>query len=135
MILVSACLAGVNCRYDAKSKERKEVLELIKKGKAIAVCPEQLGGLTTPRAASEIQGKKVFSIDGNDVTLNFKFGAEEALKIAKLYECNEAWLKSKSPMCGSGEVYDGSFQGQLIKGHGILSKLLIENNIKIKSID
>jgi len=136
MILVSACLAGVNCRYDGQNKEKNEILELIKKGEAIAVCPEQLGGLPTPRPPAELQeNEKVLTVDGNDVTLNYNLGANEALKLAELYNCNEAWLKSKSPMCGHGEIYDGNFKGQTKQGEGVLAKLLLAKNIKVKSID
>ncbi len=135
MIIVSACLAGVNCRYDGQNKEKSEIIELIKKGEAIAVCPEQLGGLSTPRPPAELQNEKIITIDGVDVTLNYRKGAKEALKLAKLYNCQEAWLKSKSPMCGHGEIYDGQFAGVTKAGEGVLSALLLENGIKVKSID
>ena len=135
MILDSACLAGVNCRYDGQNKEKNEILELIKKGEAIAVCPEQLGGLPTPRPPAEIQGDKVLTIDGHDVTFNYNTGALEALKLAELYNCDEAWLKSKSPMCGHGEIYDGNFKGKTTQGEGVLAKLLIAKGIKVRSID
>ena len=131
MKLVSACLAGVKCRYDGEAKTCQKVIELVKQGGAIPVCPEQLGGLTTPRTPSEQKGDKVITNKGEDVTLQFEKGAEEALKIAKLANCSEAILKAKSPSCGSSKVYDGSFSGKLVDGDGVFVKLLRKNNIKI----
>ena len=131
MKIVSACLTGINCRWDCDSKPCQKVIDLIKEGKAIPVCPEQLGGLTTPRISSEQKGEKVFSKNGEDVTLQFQKGAEEALKIAKLANCKEAILKSKSPSCGSGRIFDGTFSGKLISGEGVTAKLFKENNIQV----
>jgi len=131
MIIVSACLAGINCRWDGEARPNPKILEMIKAGKAIPVCPEQLGGLPTPRTPSEQKGDKVFAKDGNDVTVQFRKGAEEILKIAKMINCNQAIFKSKSPSCGCGKIYDGSFFGKLIDGDGVTAKLLKENNIKV----
>ena len=131
MKIVSACLAGVKCRYDGSSKPCKKVIELVKKGQAIPICPEQLGGFSTPRIVSEQKGNKVYNKEGKDVTAEFEKGAQEALNIAKMAGCKEAILKSKSPSCGSGLVYDGSFSGKLIKGDGVFAKLLKANNIKV----
>jgi uncharacterized protein YbbK (DUF523 family) len=133
MKIVSACLVGINCTYDGSSKPCQKVIELVKQGKAIPVCPEQLGGLTTPRLPSEKRRDKVFMQDGRDVTAEFKRGAEEALKIAKLAGCNEAVLKSKSPSCGCGRIYDGSFSRKLVKGNGVFTELLKKNKIKVVS--
>lgn len=131
MIIVSACLAGINCRWDGEARPNPKIIEMIKDGKAIPVCPEQLGGLPTPRTPSEQKGDKVFAKDGNDVTVQFRKGAEEILKIAKMINCNQAIFKSKSPSCGCGKIYDGSFFGKLIDGDGVTAKLLKENNIKV----
>ena len=131
MKLVSACLLGIKCRYDGKSKPCQKVIDLVKQGKAIPVCPEQLGGLETPRDPAEQRGNKVFTNKGKDVTTKFNQGAKEALKIALLTNCKEAILKSKSPSCGSNLVYDGTFSGKLIKGDGVFAKLLKKNNIKV----
>jgi len=131
MKLVSACLAGINCRWDGKSKPNKKILLLVKQGKAILVCPEQLGGLTTPRMPAECKGKFVIDVDGNNVTKQFVNGAKEGLKIAKLYNCKEAILKSKSPSCGCGKTYNGNFDGTLIDKDGVFCKLLKQNNIKV----
>lgn len=133
MKIVSACLAGINCRYDRKSCENKKVVELVIKGKAIPVCPEQLGGLPTPREKHEINGKNVISESGKDRTKEFQKGAEEALKIAKLVDCEEAILKSKSPSCGCGRIYDGTFLGKLVEGDGIFARILKQNGIIVKT--
>ena len=131
MRVVSACLVGINCRYDGSSVPCQKVIDLVRKGKAIPVCPEQLGGLSTPRIPAEQKGDKVFRKDGKDVSAEFEKGAKEALKIVKLIGCKEVILKSKSPSCGCGKVYDGSFSGKLIEGDGVFVKLLKKNNIKI----
>ncbi|PJA84162.1 MAG: DUF523 domain-containing protein [Candidatus Nealsonbacteria bacterium CG_4_9_14_3_um_filter_37_13] len=131
IILCSACLLGIKCRYDGKDKLNKKVIELSKKKILIPVCPEQLGGLSTPREPAEQKGKRVITKSGKDVTQNFKKGAKEVLKLAKLFGIKEAILKQKSPSCGFGKIYDGSFSGQLIKGNGVTAALLKRNKIKI----
>ena len=130
MKIVSACLAGVKCRYDCQSKAREEIINLVEQGKAIPVCPEQLGGLSTPRPPAEVIGDKVLDINGNDLTEHFLKGATEAYQILKLVKSREAYLKTDSPMCGVGHIYDGSFSGTLAKGDGIFTRLLKKNGIK-----
>ena len=132
MKIVSACLAGIPCRYDGKSNPHEKVIEWIESGEAIAVCPEELGGLPTPRKRAEIQEDKVINIDGEDVTEAFQKGAEMALKIAKENGVNEAVLKSKSPSCGCGKIYDGTFSEKLVDGDGVFAKFLISENIKVR---
>lgn len=135
MILVSACLVGLNCKYNGGNNFNKKVFDLLKEGKAVIVCPEQLGGFTTPRKPSEIREingiKCVFMNDGTDVTSEYKKGALEVLKLAQELNINKAILKSKSPSCGCGIIYDGSFTGTKIKGNGITTELLIENGIEV----
>jgi len=133
MKLCSACLLGVRCRYDGKSKPCEKVIELAKKEILIPICPEQLGGLPTPREPSEQQNKRVMMKSGKDVTRNFGLGAEEALRISRMFNINEAILKQRSPSCGSGQIYDGSFSGTLIKGDGVTTELLRRNGIKVIS--
>lgn len=133
MKIVSACLAGIECNYKGESRPCEKVIELVKKGKAIPLCPEQLGGLPTPRSAAEQRNGKVFTKEGKDVTEEFQKGAEEVLRIAELLDCEEAILKSKSPSCGSKRIYDGTFTGTLKKGKGITAKLLEENGIEVKN--
>jgi uncharacterized protein YbbK (DUF523 family) len=133
MIIVSACLADVRCRYDGAGKPCQEVIRLVAEGKAIPACPEQLGGLPTPRAPAEISGGKVIRKDGVDVSDEFNRGAQEALKLAKLVGANTAILKARSPSCGSGQIYDGSFTGTLITGNGVFAELCRNNGIGVKT--
>lgn len=133
IILCSACLLGIKCRYDGKSKPNKKVIKLAKKAILIPVCPEILGGLPTPREPAEQREKKVMTKSGKDVTQNFKEGAKQVLKIAKLLGIKEAILKQKSPSCGCGKIYDGTFSGRIIKGDGITAALLKRNKIKVIS--
>ncbi len=135
MILVSACLVGVNCKYSGKNNYNDKILKLVQEGEAVLVCPEQLGGLTTPRPPAEIRSGRVYANDGMDVTAQFNAGAQETLKIAKLYDCKKAILKSKSPSCGCHKIYDGSFSDILIDGDGITTKLLKGNGIEVISSD
>lgn len=141
VVLISACLIGINCSWDGKNKLNKKCLKLFKEGKFISVCPEQLGGLPTPRSPQEIQegtgervlnGKcKVKNKDGKDLTKNFIKGARGTLKIAKLVGAKEAIFKSKSPSWGCGTTYDGSFSGRLIPGDGVTTALLKRNGIRV----
>lgn len=134
-ILVSACLLGVNCRYDGKNGRQAEVAELLKEYELIPVCPEQMGGMGTPREPSECRqdsGRtRVVNRKGQDVTEYFEKGGEEARKIAKLYGCRYAILKERSPSCGSGMIYDGTFSGAKIAGDGVTARLLKEYGIKV----
>lgn len=134
-IIISACLLGVACRYDGKSKTDEAVLKLIDEYNLIPICPEILGGLPTPRDPSEIIGDRVISSKGKDVTENYNRGAKESLKIASIYNSKKAILKSKSPSCGCGKIYDGSFSKTLIDGDGITTRLFKENGIKVYTED
>ena len=133
MKLCSACLLGIKCRYDGKSKPYGKVLDLAKKEILIPVCPEQLGGLSTPRIPSEQKGGRVFSKRNKDVTENFRSGATAVLKIAQILNIKEAILKQRSPSCGCGQIYDGSFSKKIIVGDGVTTKLLKRNKIKVIS--
>lgn len=135
MIVVSACMAGIKCRYDGNDNSNEKVIELVKQGIAIPVCPEQLGGLSTPRNPAEIQSNKVITQNGIDVTDQFLKGADETLKIAKMIKCKKAILKQRSPSCGFGLIYDGSHTGKIIEGTGFTARLLAENGIQILSED
>lgn len=144
MIIVSACLCGVNCKYSGGNNLNEEVLRLLAGGEAIPVCPEQLGGLPTPRPTMEISGgtgadvldgeARVTSSSGTDATECFVKGAQEVLKIAEVAGAGEAILKSNSPSCGSGRIYDGTFSGRLIDGNGVTAELLIRNGIKVRAV-
>ena len=130
-ILVSACLLGINCKYDGNNNMNEKVLDYLKDKEVIPVCPEIYGGLTTPRTPSEIVGDKVITKGKIDVTIEYLKGAEETLKLAKLFNVKKALLKAKSPSCGNKEIYDGTFTGNKIIGMGITAKLLKENGIEI----
>ena len=131
MILISACLLGCACRYDGKSKPHPLAVELARRGLAVPVCPEQLGGLPTPRKPSERQGDRVVMADGRDVTAEYRRGAEEALHLARLYGCTAAVLKERSPSCGKGQIYDGTFTGTLTAGDGVTAELLTAGGVKV----
>jgi len=130
-ILVSACLLGANCRYDGGNNLRSQVIELLKAHTLIPVCPEQLGGLPTPRPPVEWQRERAMNNQETDCTMQFHRGAEEALRIAQLYDCKLAVLKAKSPSCGNRQIYDGTFSGVLVDGAGGTAKLLQEHGITV----
>lgn len=130
-ILVSACLLGCPCRYDGKSKPNDGVLALMEHHTLIPVCPEQMGGLATPRPPAERKGDGVFTENDTDVTAQYRRGAEEALRLARLYGCTRAILKERSPSCGSNGIYDGSFSRTLIEGDGVTAALLKQNGIAV----
>ena len=129
--LVSACLLGVSCKYDGGNNRNEEVIRLAEKMRLIPVCPEQLGGLTTPRTPAVIIGECVHTKDGKDVTKQFRKGAREALRLAQLFKCECAILKANSPSCGCGSVYDGTFSGRKVSGDGVTAALLKENGIRV----
>lgn len=133
MKLCSACLLGINCAYDGKSKPNEKVMELSKKETLIPVCPEQLGGLTTPREPAEQSGGRVITKSGKDVTVFFERGAKEVLKLMKFLGIKEAILSQKSPSCGCGKIYDGTFSHTVINGDGVTTALLKRNGIKVIS--
>lgn len=133
-ILISACLLGVACRYDGLSKPLDtEIIEKLRKEyHLIPICPEIMGGLPTPRIPAEIsQGGKVLRRDSEDVTENYLRGAKEALRLAEIFHCETAVLKERSPSCGAGKIYDGSFTKTLTEGNGIAADLLQKNGIQI----
>lgn len=130
-ILVSACLLGFNCKYNGENNKNEKVIEYLKDKEVIPICPEIMGGLPTPRVPSEILNDRVINKEGLDVTENFLKGAEEVLYLAKLLNVKKALLKAKSPSCGVGEIYDGTFTHTIIAGDGTTTKLLKENNIEV----
>lgn len=142
-IIVSACLAGANCRYNGKNKTNLRIKKLVEAGVGIAVCPEQLGGLTIPHQPAEIRkgsgedvldGKaKVLDKEGKDLTDNSVKGAKEVLKIAKQLRAKKAILKSKSPSCGFGQIYDGTFKDRVVEGNGVTAALLARNGFEVES--
>ncbi len=143
MILVSACLVGCRCRYDQGSKPHDPVIALIREGKAVPVCPEQMGGLPTPRLPAEIIGgdgddvldgrARVVNSAGEDVTAQFLAGAREALRMAEAAGAAVAILKERSPSCGSAAIYDGSFSGGVRSGVGVTAALLRRHGLQVYS--
>ena len=129
-ILISACLLGVCCRYDGDSKAYPGIEQLARQHTLVPVCPEQLGGLPTPRPPAERRGDRVVTRSG-DVTEQYRRGAEEALKLCKLFGCEAAVLKERSPSCGRGAVYDGTFTGTLTPGDGVTAELLASHGIPV----
>lgn len=130
-ILVSACLLGVGCRYDGQSKPIPQVEQLLKEHTCIPVCPEILGGLPTPRPPAERQGSRIVNKEGEDVTDAFIRGTAEVLRLAALYRCKAVLLKEKSPSCGSGQIYDGTFTGTLVEGDGLTAELFKRQGITV----
>lgn len=141
MIIISACLCGVDCKYNGSNNYNEKAYELFKEGNALLVCPEQLGGLPTPRHPAEIckgtardvlnGSGKILNDHGEDMTNYFVRGAEETLKIANAANCKKAILKSKSPSCGCGRIYNGKFQNILVEGNGATAQLLLDNGIDV----
>ncbi len=144
MKIVSACLLGINCNFEAKNWKNQKLFEEFQSGGLFPVCPEVLGGLPIPRVPAEVQGgdgsdvldgkAKVINIDGVDVTSQYIKGANEVLKIAQTVGAKEALLIEKSPSCGSGEIFDGSFSDKFRPGDGVTAALLKRNDIKVKCI-
>ena len=142
MIIVSACLAGFNCRWDGANCSNLAVETLVRTGDAIPACPEQLGGLSTPRSPAEIESgdgssvlkgeSRVLNRDGEDVTGQFVKGAKEFLRIAQEYGVKEAILKQGSPSCGFGRIVR---KGKEVEGSGVTARILEENGIKVVAID
>ncbi|MGE0086821.1 MAG: DUF523 domain-containing protein [Desulfococcaceae bacterium] len=131
MIIVSACLGGVCCRYNGEGYHIEKIVQLISQGKALPVCPEQLGGLPTPRPPAEIREGRVMTREGADVTEFFYKGAQEVLRLAEMVNCTQAILKARSPCCGYGQIYDGTFSKTLVCGNGILAEMLSRKGIRI----
>lgn len=143
MKVISACLIGCECRYDQKSCHTDKGEQLLRAGEGIPVCPEQLGGLPTPRPPAEIIGGDGFDVldgrariidnQGNDVTASFLAGARQALKVAQAAGVTSAILKENSPSCGSSFIYDGTFSGKKVPGTGLTAALFQRNGITVLS--
>lgn len=145
MKLISACLAGIPCRYDGQARGREGMAELVASGQALTFCPETFGGLKIPRVPSEIVGgdghdvldgkARVMSRDGKDLTQEFVKGALAVLELCRKLGADEVLLKSKSPSCGIGRIYNGTFTGILREGDGVTAALLSRNGINVTEID
>ena len=131
-VLVSFCLLGAQCRYDGQCKPPlAELARLQARVDLIPICPEQLGGLATPRPPAERRGSRVVTASGLDVTEAYARGAQQVLQLARQFSCRAAILKAKSPACGSGLIYDGSFTRRLVPGWGVAAQLLRENGLLV----
>ena len=132
-VAVSACLLGENCKYNGHNNYNLDVTKLKDRVEFIPICPETFGGLPTPRTPSEIKGSKVFYKTGENVTKNFKLGAQKALEIIEEKKIKVAILKDGSPSCGSTYIYDGTFTGATKPGVGLTAKILKEKGVKVYS--
>ncbi len=132
-IIVSACLAGIHCRYNGDAVPVEGVVDLVRQGRAIPFCPEAYGGLATPRPPCEKLEGRVINNEGEDQTDHFHRGAEEGIRLAQLVGCTEAILKSRSPSCGCGEIYDGTFSSALIPGSGVFADMLLKIGITVRT--
>ena len=130
-LLVSACLLGENCKYSGGNNYSPAAVALAERFELIPVCPEQLGGLPTPRVPAERVGDRVLTRDGADVTDAYRLGAEKTLETALANGVKRAALQERSPSCGCGAIYDGTFSGRLVPGDGVTAALLREHGIEI----
>lgn len=143
MIIASACLVGIPCKYNGGDNRHPRLAELYDAGLLLPLCPEQLGGSPTPRSTAEISGgdghdvlrgaARVLNSDGDDITARFIAGAEHCLKIAQAAGIKTAILKERSPSCGVERIYDGSFSRTVIPGCGVTAALLQANGINVYS--
>lgn len=128
-IIVSACLLGHNCKYNGGNNRNQDIIDFVRNHEILALCPELLGGLSTPRQPAEIQNGIVINVAGESVDTPFRKGAQAALEIAIREKAELAILQPRSPSCGCKQIYDGTFSRRLIKGKGIFTQLLLEHGI------
>ena len=134
-ILISACLAGENCKYNGGNNRNAKVLRLMEDHEVITVCPEQMGGLPTPRVPSEIRDGVVTAQDGRVVDAEFRAGAKKCLEIAMREQPDLIVLQSRSPSCGVKQRYDGTFSGTLVDGAGVTAQLLMEKGFRCVDVE
>lgn len=134
-VIVSACLAGDNCKYNGENNLNQKMMEFLKSHEIIKVCPEVLGGLPTPRPSAEIVGGKVMNTDGKNITKEFSLGAQRAFEIVQQEKPDLIILQSRSPSCGIKQIYDGTFSGNKIPGHGLFAELCIKAGYKVLDIE
>lgn len=133
--LASACLCGLNCRYDGRTKPKEAIVKLFNEGKVLPLCPESLGGLQAPRPPCEWQKERAMDKNGSDLTENFERGSEIALQKAVASGCRKAILKKRSPSCGVGQIYDGTFTKTLRAGNGLWAEKLLKAGFVIFTED
>ena len=133
-ILISACLVGVNCKWDGENNLREEILKFARKHPILLICPEQMGGLKTPRNPAEVVSTNPIQVvdnEGNSLTFQYTKGSEEVLRLVQLFSIKKAILKAKSPSCGNHQIYDGTFSHTLVDGEGVTAKLLREHGVEV----
>lgn len=134
-IMVSACLAGENCKYNGGNNLNEKVLRLMEENPVITVCPERMGGLPVPRSPVEICSGTAMAKDGRNVDREFRTGAAKCLEIAKLERPDLIILQSRSPSCGVKQRYDGTFSGKLVPGAGVTAELLMQNGFRVMDVE
>ncbi len=134
-VIVSACLAGDNCKYNGGNNLNQKMMEFLQAHEMIKVCPEVLGGLPTPRPSAEIVDGKVMNTEGKNITKEFSRGAQKAFEIVQKENLDLIILQSRSPSCGIKQIYDGTFSGNKIPGHGLFAELCIKAEYKVLDIE
>ena len=134
-IMVSACLAGENCKYNGGNNRHEKILKLMSENEVILVCPEMMGGLSTPREPCEIRDGVVMARDGRNVDAEFRAGAAKCLEIARREQPDLIVLQPRSPSCGVKQRYDGTFTGTLVEGSGVTAQLLMENGFRCVDVE
>lgn len=134
-VIVSACLAGDNCKYNGGNNLNQKMMDFLKSHEIIKVCPEILGGLPTPRPSAEIVDGQVINIDGKNITKEFALGAQKSFEIVEKENPDLIILQSRSPSCGIKQIYDGTFSGRKIPGHGLFAELCIKAGYKVLDIE
>ena len=133
--MISACLAGENCKYNGGNNRNEKILQLMEKNEVITVCPEQMGGLPTPRVSAEIRDGVVTAKDGRIVDAEFHTGAAKCLEIARREQPDLIILQSRSPSCGVKQRYDGTFTGTLVDGAGVTAQLLMDHGFRCLDVE
>lgn len=133
--VVSSCLMGCNCKYNGGNNANEELMAILKEEAVLCVCPEVLGGLPIPRACAELQNGRVKNMEGQDVTKQFYRGAQLAMQKVQEFQGDFAILQPRSPSCGKGLLYDGTFSKKLIPGHGIFAQMLLDQGIIVCTCD
>ncbi len=134
-VMVSACLLGENCKYSGRNNRSEQLLSILAGHEVIPVCPEMLGGLPVPRIPAEIVDGIVTNRKGISVDAEFRRGAAAALDIARFKEVDLIVLQPRSPSCGLGMIYDGTFSGKLIPGNGIFASLAVDAGFRVINAD
>lgn len=133
--MVSACLLGENCKYNGKNNQNNKLIEFLRDKEVVSICPEVLGGLSTPRLCCERKGKNVLNSEGEDVTSAFLLGAKKALAVVLTESVDVVITQPRSPSCGKGYIYDGSFEKKLIEGNGCFVDMLMKQGIDVQTVD